>query len=330
MRKASIFLALLGLAVLGIPAVASAAPEVHLKARAVPIPKNLKTKSGPTWPGTGNILGAPTALEATFTIKGTEYPTATEFPGLPAYEYSPAPLRRVKFYLPKGTKIHTQGFGTCPQRTFEEHLEPPCPKTSLASPPGEARGVVTFATTHVHENVLVQGYFAPGGGLTFWIEGKRPAVIEQFASGGLKPASGPFGEELNTAVPLIEAVPGAPPASAEYINVKVGAALKKGKKLVSYGYMPKSCPKAGFKVKAELWFGAGAESTWQEQTATATAPCPKGSVVSKGKGKKGKGHKGHKASHGNRAHKSSSSKKGKHKAKGHRMHQGKHKAKGRK
>src|ERR1700733_5819473 len=75
MRKASTRLALLGLAVamLALPAVAGAAPTVTLKVKAVPIPKNPASNGGPTWPGTGNIFGAGTAVEAEFTIKGTEY-----------------------------------------------------------------------------------------------------------------------------------------------------------------------------------------------------------------------------------------------------------------
>ncbi len=52
-------------------------------------------------------------------------------------------------------------------------------------------------------------------------------------------------------------MPGAPYGSAEYIKVKVGAAFMKGKKLVSYGTLPKKCPKGGFPVKAELKFLSG-------------------------------------------------------------------------
>jgi len=66
MRKASTRLALLGLAVamLALPAVAGAAPVVTLKVKAVPIPKNPSSNGGPTWPGTGNIFGAGTDVEA--------------------------------------------------------------------------------------------------------------------------------------------------------------------------------------------------------------------------------------------------------------------------
>ncbi len=61
MRRASTCLALLGLAVLGLSATASAAPTITLKAEAVPIPG---------FPHTGNILGAGTAFKAEYTDLG--------------------------------------------------------------------------------------------------------------------------------------------------------------------------------------------------------------------------------------------------------------------
>ncbi|HEY1688007.1 MAG TPA: hypothetical protein VGF95_04005 [Solirubrobacteraceae bacterium] len=274
MRRASIYLALLGLAFLGVPAAASAVPSVKFQAKAVPIPKNLAKKSGPTWPGTGNYFGAPAAVEAKFTISGTEYD-----------EGHPAPLRKVVTYLPKGTKINAKGFQTCAPSTLENKEPEKCKPGSLASPPGEADGVVNFGSDPVREKVLVQAYFAPGGGLSFWIEGRTPAQIEEFASGKIEKSTGQFSYQVNAAVPLIETVPGGWDASAETIDVKVGAAHMVGKKLVSYGTVPTTCPKGGFPVKAELWFGVGAsESEWEKTTATALAPCPKASV--KGKGKK--------------------------------------------
>ncbi|MGA8353790.1 MAG: hypothetical protein WB698_06460 [Solirubrobacteraceae bacterium] len=275
MRRASMCLALLGAAVLGVPAAVSAAPTVTFKAKAVPVPKNLSKKGGATWPGTGNILGKPAAFEAEFTIKGNEYPTASEgFTAGTELNVGPAPLRRVEVYLPKGTKITTKGFPICSASKFENHLEPPCPKGSEASPPGEASGKVFFGKSEVQEKVLVQAYFTSSG-LTFWIEGKEPASIEQYATGGITGASGPFSKKLTSNVPLIETVTGAPAAIAEHIKVTVGAIIQKGGKLISYGTVPPSCSKGGFPVKAEMWFGGGEESTWQKVEKTTKVPCPK-------------------------------------------------------
>lgn len=218
-------LAMFGCAAL--PAASIAAPSVKMKARAVPIPRNLKRRHSRDWPHTGNILGHPAAVEAKISIAGSEY------------DGFPAPLRQVVVYLPKGTRIHARAFKTCPVSKFANQEPERCPKQSLASPPGEARGTVRFGRDEpIREKVLVQGYFAPHGGLTFWIEGRTPVQIERYAQGKLRPTKGVFGQRLTTSVPLIATVTGAPFASTEYIDVTVGAARMKHGRLVSYGTMP--------------------------------------------------------------------------------------------
>ncbi len=99
MRRASTCLALLGLVVLSLTGVASAAPTMTLVAKAVPIPG---------FPGTGNILGAGAAVEAKYTIHGTESTGGV-----------PSQITHVNFFLPAGTKINQTGFVTCPTATLE-------------------------------------------------------------------------------------------------------------------------------------------------------------------------------------------------------------------
>jgi hypothetical protein len=250
MRRASTCLALLGLAVLGLSSVASAAPTVTLVVKAVPI-------AG--FPGTGNILGAGAAEEAKFTIKGTEYTGGV-----------PSPLKKVNFYLPAGAKINTAGFVTCPIATLENTGPGGCPKKSIASPVGEAEVADTIGGELIPEKASLQAFFAPGGHLSFYANAPAPISAQIVAKGGFVSSSGPYGLNLETEVPLIEPLPGAPYVSTETINVKVGAAYKKGKKTISYGTLPKKCPKGGFPVKSELTFLSG-----ETVTATYKAPCPK-------------------------------------------------------
>jgi len=258
MRRASTRRAALAFALLGLvlPATAMAAPSVTFKIKAIPIKKNASSKGGPNWPGTGNILGAPTAVEAEFKIVGSEY-----FGG-------PSPLTEVTTTLPAGSKVNTKGFATCSTATLESHEVQKCPAKSVAGPKGEANGEVSFGSTRVHEKLTVQPFFAVGGGLSFYAEGREPAQIELLSKGAftsLAPTP-----TLATEVPLVITVPEAPYGSAEYIKVEVGAAFMKGKKLVSYGTLPKKCPKGGFPVKATLKFLSG-----ETVTVTATPPCPK-------------------------------------------------------
>jgi hypothetical protein len=263
MRRSPVLRAVLALGVLGcsacLPALASARAVVTLKAVAVPIPINPSNPHSATYPGTGAILGAPTALEAEITITGTEYGG------------SPSPLTGVKFYIPAGAKVHTQGFATCSETTLTEQGAAGCPKKSFAGALGEATGVVSFGESRVHEKVTLQPFFAPGGGLFFFVVGDTPASIELISKGALGKASPPFGMVFTGEVPLVESVPGALDASVEYVKVKVGAAFKQGKKLISYATAPSTCPKSrSFPVKVELSFLSG-----ETAPAEYRVPCPK-------------------------------------------------------
>jgi hypothetical protein len=268
MRRASTCLALLGsLAVLGLPAAAGAAPTVTFKAKAVPIPG---------FPHTGNILGAGTDLEANFQLTGSGYGATPQNPagGIP-------PLAQVNFFLPAGAKINSTGFATCSESTLKNTGPSGCSKGSVASPKGNALGEVTFGSERVPEEASLQAFFGSNKGVLFYVDGSSPVSLE-FVSGGTYVNSGqpPYGLELKTLVPAIATVPGAPLASTKNINVKVGAAIKKGKKTLYYGTMPTKCPAGGFPLKAELIFGGsyGGEREFgipaETVSATYKSPCP--------------------------------------------------------
>jgi hypothetical protein len=259
MHRVLISLAILGSALLWLPSTASATPTaVTLKVAGVPIPIDLSAAHSPTYPGTGNTLGAGTAVEAEYKISGTEYGGF------------PPPLTGVTFFAPAGAKLHPQGFATCPNAILESHEVEHCPKKSVASPVGSVSGVVSFGETRVHELLTVQAFFAPGGQLAFFTEGRSPAEIEILAKGSFTSSQGTFGPTISAAVPLVETVPGAPYGVVETIKVKVGAAFKRDGKLVSYATLPRKCPKDGFPVRSVLKFLTG-----EPITVNVKMPCPK-------------------------------------------------------
>lgn len=259
-RRAMLALGVAGLMV-GLPAAASARPTVTVKAAVVPVPINPANPHSATYPGTGDILGAPAALEVEATIHGTEYGTGPTA--------GPDPITQVKSYLPPGVKLTTKGFATCSEAVLKEKGPQACPKKSFASPLGEARGFVSFGSERVHETLTLQAFFAEGGGLIFGVFGDTPASIELYPKGSFAPASG-GGQVFTAEVPLVESVPGALDGSAEFFKVKIGAAYKKGNKIVSYGTVPKTCPKKGLSFKIEITFLSG-----ETVPAEFTAPCPK-------------------------------------------------------
>jgi hypothetical protein len=273
MRRASICLAALGLIALGLPAVSSAEVTVSITkftAKAIPVPK----PGGGNWPGTGNILGAGAGIEAFYEIDGSGYGATAQKP-----HGSPPPISQVNFYLPAGAKLHPQGFGSCTEAILQNTGPSGCPKDSIASPVGSVLGEVTFGETRVPEEAELRAFFGEGG-LLFYTVGHSPVSLEIVSKGHYVKAAPPYGEELITLVPPVASVPGAPLASVKTIKIKAGAAIKKGKKLISYGTEPTKC-KGGLPVKTEVIFGGQYGGAREfgipaiTRTATFKAPCPR-------------------------------------------------------
>ena len=276
MRRASTCLAVLGLIALGALGFATVAPaEItakisQFKAKAVPIPK----PGGGNFPHTGNILGAGAAVEAEYTIEGSGYGPSTNNPngGIP-------PISEVDFFLPAGTKLNKGAFGKCTEAVLKNSGPTGCPKNSVASPKGSVLGEVTFGSERVPEEAELRAFFG-GPGLLFYVAGHSPVSLELVSVGHYVKASAPYSEELITIVPPVPTVPGAPLASTKTIHIKAGAAIKKGKKIISYGTLPKKCPKGGFPVKTVITFG-GSNQFGEfgippiKAEATYKAPCPK-------------------------------------------------------
>jgi hypothetical protein len=218
-----------GAAALLVPALASATPTVTAKARIVPIPG---------FPHTGNCLGCGAALEAELAISGTEYAGG------------PPPVTQVKIIFPKGSKITTSGFPTCSAAAVERGGVGVCKRNAVAGS-GSAAGFVSLGGERVAETTSLTFFYVPGG-VDTWIEGDTPVKIEKLAKGHWNfPASGPV---ITSEVPLIETLPGAPDASPTDIKIKSGTAMRKGRRTIYYGTVPRSCPKGGFRGKAEITF----------------------------------------------------------------------------
>ena len=259
MRRTSAALAALGLTAFA----AGRLIGLHLQHRGdlcptfTPIAKAVPIKG---FAGTGNKLGAGAALEAKYSIKGTESTGGVV-----------SQITHVNFYLPAATKIVSDGVRDVRAGDVENIGPSGCPTKSQASPVGSAGVVDPIGGELVKESATLQAFFAPGGGLQFYANAASPISAQLLvAKGHIMTAKAPYGPELNTAVELVQSVPGAPPVSTESINIKVGAAYKKGKKTVYYGTLPKKCPKGGFPVKSEITFATGATVTTLYK-----APCPK-------------------------------------------------------
>jgi hypothetical protein len=234
---------------LGLAAPAAAAPTATLSVAPVPIPG---------FRGTGDILGAGTAVEVRVTISGTEYGGF------------PSPLTQMALYAPAGFKVSANGFDTCAPSVLQASGAAGCPMRSRAGPIGEGLGVVSFGGERVNEKVSIQGFFAAGGGLTFNAEGRTPAAFQVLEQARWVSAPAPYGPEMIVEVPLVETVPGADDASILSFKVRVGAAYRKGGRTVSYLTLPDRCPRGGAPIRADLKFLSG-----ETVTIAYRQPCPR-------------------------------------------------------
>ncbi|HTB71359.1 MAG TPA: hypothetical protein VK707_10285 [Solirubrobacteraceae bacterium] len=272
-RAHAICLILLGSAMLAAPVQASAEeippPTLNVKAAAVPIPG---------FPGTGNFYGKGADVEATVEIAGSGYGATPQNP-----KGSVPPVSAVNVYLPKGVKLHPSGFGSCAEATLKNIGPRGCPKSSVASPIGSVLGEVTFGSERVPESATLQGFFGPGGSILFYTQGTSPVSIEVVSTGRFVRSSGKYSWELETLVPPVATVPGAPLASVSRIHIKAGAAYRSHGKVIPYGTVPRKgeCPKGGFFGKTEVTFGGtfGGEREFGIPAKTVTAvirvPCPR-------------------------------------------------------
>jgi hypothetical protein len=257
MRKATTCVAVLGLALLALPGVASATPTVTFKFRIVPIPG---------FPHTGNILGAGADVEFEYAIGGAEY-----FGSAP-------PLIGANFYTPKGTAMPSSRFPTCAETTLLDSGPGACPKGSSAGPIGTVIGYVSFGGERVEETAELLSFFRPGGGLEYLANGHTPVQLEVLTKGHYSHPDGidGYGFEEEEEVPLIETVPDGPDASITTITATYGRAIKSHGKTLYYFRVPKTCPKGGFPLKTEAIFAEDGDPSKPETvTAFYKLACPR-------------------------------------------------------
>lgn len=309
MRKAATaFIAALGLMAL-VAGPASATPTVHFKAVAVPIPG---------FKHTGNIRGAGAAVSAEYRISGSEY-YGGPAPLKEVKFYLPSGVTLYqKGFKTCSTAVISENFHNCSGKSAAGpigslngtvSLEKSCevevarptrqeveaktgtPKeealaernASIASCKTAEKANAETYLKRISESASIRSFYTPGG-ITFFTLGYEPVLLEITSAGHYSHlhGGGGFGPLFSSPIPLVETLPGAPAASAETINVKVGGAYKKGKKTYYYGTMPKKCPKHHLVVKTELTFypaedpiKSGNHLPESHVTAFYNAPCPK-------------------------------------------------------
>ena len=131
---------------------------------------------------------------------------------------------------------------------------------------GEASGVVSFGGERVREQVAVQGFFNSGGGVIFQIVG-HPGLARRIRHAHL--CQRPLRPDCHRRDTPDRNAARADAASAEQFKIKIGAAFKRGNKLVSFSTLPSTC-KGHLTGKAEVSFYSG-----ETVPIEVSVPCPK-------------------------------------------------------
>jgi hypothetical protein len=217
-----------------------------------------------------NRLGVPTTITFGFhlaTAEGT----------------APPPLTAMDLEMPAGLNYTTTtlGLAICQPAALAARGLAGCPANSRLGY-GSADVEVPFGTGAGHEIPEIQAVSGPSpkGNLTvlFYANGLFPVYAQLAFAGEVLPATGRFGSQLATSVPLITSVPGGPDVSVVSVTSTIGPSH-----LTYYKHVhgrrvsfhprgvavPERCPGGGFPFAANFTFLDGSHTSAQT-----TVPCP--------------------------------------------------------
>ncbi len=198
---------------------------------------------------------------------------------------TPSPLVGVSFQLPSGLGVSssTLGAATCEPAALQEHGLGGCSSNSLMGS-GSAMAGVPIGPGTLDEPVKLTILMAPAvnghTAMSFYASGSSPVIAQLVFPALLLADSGPFGASLDTSIPLIAGLPGAPNVAILSMQASIGSSGLTYHKLVHgnvVSYVPKGfavplhCPVGGFPFAATFTFANGAS-----ESASSKAPCPLG------------------------------------------------------
>jgi hypothetical protein len=239
----------------------------------------------------GSALAEQTAkLEVSFSPEHLGEPTIISF-GFRISNVglgSPAALTNVGVLLPSEMGIATSGLGleNCVASRLEERGPGGCPSNALMGR-GIATAQIPIGEDTVYENAQIELFSAPviDGRLAMLVYANAvwPVSAQLVFPATVLPASTPYGENIDTNIPLVPSLPDGPDVAVTHFHAFLGSAPGSGHfmyrksvhgKRISYPprglVLPTSCPRGGFPFKAEFSF--------QDQTtatARTTVPCPR-------------------------------------------------------
>jgi hypothetical protein len=192
-------------------------------------------------------------------------------------------LRAVDFRYPAKLGLLTSGLGltSCTPTILEEVGPEGCPRNSLVGH-GDAIVEIPIGPEIIRETGQITTWMGPVSNghvsLLFYAEGHTPVSAELIFTGTILEAGAPFGGQLDTSIPVIPSLPGAPNAAVIEMHATIGPQnvtyfRHTHGKLTPYQpeglRLPHTCPHGGFPFAATFAFQDGTHTTTHT-----TVTCP--------------------------------------------------------
>jgi hypothetical protein len=195
----------------------------------------------------------------------------------------PSAVTDINLHLPAGMGLATStlGLATCERSVLVAEGPNGCPANSHVGF-GSAEVQVPFASYIINETANITVLFGPPENehlvVLFYVHGRSPIAAELVFPGLILPDSGLFGARLDTAVPVIPAVPLGPNVAVVRFRSTIGP-----RHLTYYrsihgkrtSFQPKGlsvptrCPRGGFPFTGDFTFADGSHTR-----ARSRVPCP--------------------------------------------------------
>jgi hypothetical protein len=221
-------------------------------------------------------LGVPTTIVLGFRISSS--PPASQ-----------TPLTSFSVLLPEELGLATSGLGleNCVLDRLEDTGPAGCPADALMGR-GVATAEIPFGAETLAESAQIEIFSAPvhEGRLAFWVyaHAETPVEAQLVFPATLVPARPPYGDGIDTTVPLVPSLPGAPDVAVTRLDMALGTTERGADHFAYYqsvrgrrvAYAPRGlllppvCPRGGFPFEAQFAF-----QDQTEATARTTVPCPR-------------------------------------------------------
>jgi hypothetical protein len=190
------------------------------------------------------------------------------------------PLTNVSLFLPNEMGLATSGLGlrNCVPARLEAFGPPGCPAASLMGR-GIATAEIPIEGDSVAESAQIDVFSAPvqNGRLALMVYANAlsPVLAQLVFPASVVPAVEPYGEGIDTNVPLVPTIPGGPDVAVTRFQMTLGSPQTGTDSFVYYHraggrrtaytppglILPPFCPRGGFPFKAQFVFQGGSVTT---------------------------------------------------------------------